>query len=117
MVIFFFYCFLRCKPDILLFVECKVEAGSCEAAYALVNIVKTLDNAVASLEFVDKLACLVAVLIGHNEFCLAAVCNDHFGILVNIAVSVTGDGDGLFPCGDIGSDAFDNDRRSENRTV
>ena len=76
-----------------------------------------LNDTVAVVKAVDQLAALVAVLICHTQLSLGAFFNDHFGVLVYVAVSVTGDADGLCPCRNVGSDALDEDRLTEYRTV
>ena len=78
---------------------------------------KSLNDAVCALEFVDKRTFLAAVLVRYNEFSLCSLFNTKLCILVNIAVSVTCDSDRLCPCRDIGCDALNDDRCAENRTV
>ena len=108
---------LGSEPYVLLGIESEVEAASCKALNGLVLVVKSLDNACAVLEIIDKGACFLAVLVGAYQLTLGALLHLHLGVLVNIAVSVTGNGDRLCPCGDIGSDALYDDRCTENGTV
>ena len=105
------------KPEILLCVERKVKAGSCEAGDTCVYVVKSLNDAVRTAELVDKLSCFVSVLIGHNKLCCTAVGNLHLGVFVNIAVSVTCNGYRLFPAGQQRSDTLYDNGGSEYGTV
>ena len=99
-----------------MLVESVVEAGAREGRNALVNVVHTLDNAVG-LEIEDKASFLSAVGLCNAELSLAAALNAHFGVLVNVAVGVTRDADGLFPGGNVGDDALHENRASENGAV
>ena len=104
------------EPDVDALVESVVEAGTRKRRNALVDIVHALNNAVG-LEVEDKASFLRAVWLGNAKLSLAAAFNAHFGVLVNVAVSVTGNADGLFPCGNVGNDALYEDRASENGAV
>ena len=108
---------LGCEPYILLLIERIVEARSREGSNGIVKVVHTLDDTVAVVKAVDQLTAFVAVLIGHTKLRLGTLFDDHFGVLVHVAVCVTGDADGLSPCRDVGGDAFDEDRLTEYRTV
>ena len=55
---------LGSEPYVLLGIESEVEAASCKALNGLVLVVKSLDNACAVLEIIDKGACFLAVLVG-----------------------------------------------------
>ncbi len=117
MVILFGNSILGRKPEILLCVERKVEAGSCKAGDTCIYVVKSLNDAVRTAELVDKLSCFVSVLICHNKLCCTAVGNLHLGIFVNIAVSVTCNCYRLFPAGQQRSDSLYDNGGSEYGTV
>ena len=105
------------KPKILLNVKGKVKAGAGKAAYALIKVMQPLDNSVGAAEAVNKLAGFVSVFVGYNKLRPAALGNCHLGIFINVAVSVTRDGDGFFPCVDKRGNAIYNNRRSKNGAV
>ena len=65
----------------------------------------------------DELAGLGAVGGGVDELDLAGAGDAHLGVLVDVAVGVAGDGDGLFPAADDGLDALDHDGGAEDRAV
>ena len=75
-----------------------------------------LDHAGAG-EVVDELAGLGAVGGGVDELDLAGAGDAHLGVLIDVAVGVAGDGNGLLPAADHGVDALDDDGRAEDGAV
>ena len=83
---------------------------------AAVEIVHALQDA-GALEVKDGLTDFLSVRSREHKLSLAGTGDHHLGILVDIAVGVTRDGDGLFPSADRGGNAFDQDRGAENGAV
>ena len=75
-----------------------------------------LDDA-RSFEIVDELAALMAVFISDKEFSFTVCIHPHFTVFVDVAVSVTGNGDGFRPSGDKGGDTLYYDGCPENGAV
>ena len=73
------------------------------------------DHAVA-VEFMNADARFLSVFIGIKKLRLA-LADLHIHRLINIAVRMTGDDDGLFPRGDIGRYAVEQNGRAEHRAV
>ena len=105
------------EPQALLCAESVVEARSCEAGDRLVEVVNTLYNAVAVLEIVNERAGLPAVLVGDYQLSLAALRYLHLGVLVDVAVCVTRNGDGLSPGRNIRNDSLYKNGLSEYGAV
>ena len=105
------------EPQALLCAESVVEARSCEAGDRLVEVVNPLYNAVAVLEIVNERAGLPAVLVGDYQLSLAALRYLHLGVLVDVAVCVTRDGDGLSPGRNIRNNSLYKNRLSEYGAV
>ena len=61
----------------------------------------------------NQLTGLPAVLAGDHQLRLTIGTHLHFRVFVNVAVSVTGDGDRLLPGGNKGGDALYYNRRAE----
>ena len=106
----------RGKPQVLLRVERIAEAGVRKAGNAAVQIVLALHHARA-FEFLDCLARLRAVRRSDHEFRLAACRHRAFHIAVHVAVSMTGQRDGLFPVRHKGNDTLHQDWRAEHGAV
>ena len=68
-------------------------------------------------KFMDHLAGFVSAFIGADQFNLCADRYVHFGVLVNVTVCMTGNGNGLGPGGNIGRNPLYNDGRTEYGTV
>ena len=105
------------EPHVLAHVQRIGEAAAGEGQDGGIPVVHALDDA-GTLEIKDGLAGeLLAVLIGEDHLGLARTGDAVLHGLVNVAVSVTGDGDGLLPAGDHRLDLGDEDRGAEDRTV
>ena len=104
------------KQQILPQIQGIVHTGAGKALDGFVKIVHAGDNAGIG-EAVDKLAGLVAVLVGIDELHLAGLFDLHFRCTVHIAVGMAGQGNRLFPGFDQRLDAVDEDGRAEDRTV
>ena len=99
MVVGFGDSILGSKPNVFFNIKGIIKARSCKAFNTLINIVNALNNTVG-LEIVDKRSCFVSVFIGYNKLSFAVCLDLKLSVLVNISVSVTGNGYGLSPCGD-----------------
>ena len=71
----------------------------------------------AAREIVDQPAGLPSVLAGDHQLRLGRVLHPDFGVLVDVTIGVTGDGDGLLPSGHAGRDSLDDDRRAEHCAI
>ncbi len=91
----------------------KFEASPGKGADALIQVVEALNDAV-SVEVMDQAAGFIAVLVGDHQFRLTAGLYHHLGVFIHIAVSVTGNGDGLGPGGDVGGNALDDNGGAEH---
>ena len=105
------------EPYVFLLIERVIEAGSCKGCDRIVEVVNPLDDTVAVVKGVDQLTALVTVCVGDAQLSLGAFFHDHFGVLIDVAVGVTRDADGLCPGGNVGSDALDEDRLTEYGAV
>ena len=107
---------LGTEPEVLLLVQRVVEAAAGEAADGAVLVVLALQDA-AALEVVDGGGLLGAVRAGEAQLRFAGAGDAELGGLVDVAVGVAGDGDGLLPVLDGGLDAVDHNGRTEDRAV
>ena len=107
---------LCAEPQILLHIQCVVEAAAGKAADGIVLVVLALQNACA-LKIKDGGTLLRAIGTGEHQFSLAGTRDAELGALVHIAVGVTGNGDGLFPVFDHRLDAVDHDGCTEHGAV
>ena len=103
MVVFLTDGVLRGEPEVLLNRESIFEAASREGLNRGVLVVHALQNA-GAFKIIDGLAHRRSVLAGKEKLCLARSRNAEFGVLVNIAVSMTGDCNRLLPGAHIGLD-------------
>ena len=65
----------------------------------------------------DQRTGLLSVLGGINQFRLTGFLRMEFRILIDIAVSVTGNGDGFLPVAHAGLDSLHNNGGTENRAI
>ena len=107
---------LCAEPQILLHVQCIVEAAAGKAADGIVLVVLTLQHT-GTLKIKDGGALLGAVCAGEHQLGLACTGNAELGALIHIAIGVTGDGDGLFPVLDHRLDAVDHNGCAEHSAV
>ena len=107
---------LCAEPQILLHVQCIVEAAAGKAADGIILVVLSLQHT-GTLKIKDGGALLAAVCTGEHQLCLACTGNAELGALIHIAVGVAGDGDGLFPVLDHRLDAVDHNGRAEHGAV
>ena len=107
---------LGAEPEVLLFIQCVVEAAAGKAADGSVLVVGALEHA-AALEVVDRGGLLGAVRAGEAQLRLAGAGDAELGGLVHVAVGVAGNGDGLFPELDGGLDAVDHDGGAEHGAI
>ena len=77
---------------------------------------EALDDAIA-IEIMDQAAGFIAVLVGNDQFCLAAGLHHHLGVFIYVAVRMTGNGDGLGPGGDVGGDSLHDNGGAEHSAV
>ena len=108
---------LGCEPNVLMQIQTVVEACTGEACDGVVLVVQTLNDTIGILEVEDQLSGLLALCVGDNQLSLGALLYLHLGVLVHIAVSVTGNGDRCSPGRDIRLNALDQNRGTENRAV
>ena len=104
------------EPQILLLAQSVLETGSCEVLDGSVRIVDALDDA-GALEVKDGLSGLGSVGGREHDLCLSGTFDLELGVLIYIAVCVTGHGNGLFPGTDIRLDALHQDGGTEYGAV
>ena len=105
------------KPKILLSVERILEARMCKGANGIILVVASLQNARA-LKIINRLAeGLIPLFIGKNELCLSLGGNAILGCLIDITVSVTRNGDRLFPIANGRTNRINENGSAENGTV
>ena len=104
------------EPEVLLLGQSILEAGAGKALNGGVLVVGALQNA-GALELVDGLALDATVHAGEDQLGLAGLVNAEFGVLIDIAVAVTGNRNGSGPAGDIGLDAGGHNGGAENGAV
>ena len=116
MVIFLRDGVLGREPDVLLGVERVIEAAPRKALDACIEVVHALHHS-RIREFMNELSRLSAVGGRVDKFDLPRSGHDHLGILVNIAVSMTRYGDGLFPAAHNRLDALHENRRAKHCAI
>ena len=104
------------EPQILLGIQRIAEAGAGKAADGRVGVVHTHHNAFAA-KVVDIGTGDGAVRSGDDQLRLAAGRSAQLGVLINIAVGVTRQGDRLFPGGHRRGDAADRHGSTEHGAV
>ena len=97
------------KPQVLADFERVLEAAARKALDGGIEVVLTLHDAGAG-EFVHQGAHLLAA-VGRreDEFDATGAVDAHLGVLVDVAIGVTGERDGLLPAAHAGFDALDDD--------
>ena len=108
---------LGCKPNILLQIQTIVEASPCKTSNGIILVVQALNNAVGILEIKNQLTGFFAFCIGNNQFCLRTLLHFHFGVLINIAISVTSNCNRLCPSRNIRFNTLYQNRGAEYSSV
>ena len=104
------------EPEVLFLVDRVLEAAARELADGIALVVHALeDGRAADLLDADRL--LGPALADEGEAALAGLVRAQLHGLVHVAVSVAGDGDGLFPAAHRGLHRVDQDRRAEDRAA
>ena len=116
MVVFLGNGVLASEPQILLRAHRVLEAGAGKASDGSLRIVHALQDA-GAFEFKNGLSLLVSVFIREDQLRLSGTGDLHFHIFIDIAVGVTGDGDGLFPVSHAGLDPLYHNGRAEHGAV
>ena len=104
------------KPQVLLGIHGKLEAGTGKAGDGAVLVELALDHT-GAVKIVDGLPEGGAVGSGEEQFRLAGAGYAVLGGAVDITEGMAGDGDGLLPGAHHGGDALDHDGRTEHRAV
>jgi len=107
---------LGSEPEILVDVERVGEASVSEGTDRLIDVVHALDDARA-VELVDNNLFLLAALALEDELGNASLFAAHLYAFIDVAIGVTGDGDGLLPRANLRLDARQLDRSAEHRTI
>ena len=116
MIVFFGNGVLGGEPQILLRIYGIAKACSCKALDRLIRIVDTL-NDTCSIKIMDQFTGLGAVCCSKYQFCLTGAGYLDLSIFIHIAVSMTGNGNGLGPVLDIRNDTLYQNRCTEYSTV
>ena len=107
---------LGAKPQILLHVQCVVEAAAGKAADGIVLVVLALQHT-GTFKIEHGGTLLGAVGTGEQQLCLTGTGDAELRALVHVAIGMAGDGDGLFPVLDHRLDAVDHDGGTEHGAV
>ena len=116
MVILFGDGILGGKPEVLHGIQGIVEAASGKAFNGFIDIVHTLYDAGAG-EVVNQFPALGAIPGSVNQFHLSRTQYLHLRTLVNIAVSMSGNGDGPLPVLNTWFDSLYHNRCTEHGSV
>ena len=104
------------KPQVFLLLQREIEAGVGKVFDGGIGVVHTLQDA-GTLEIHNGPAGLVAFCIGKEKFGPAGSRYPDLGVLVNVTIGMTGDGDGFLPGGDQRMDALHHDGFPEHRAI
>ena len=115
-VVFFTDRILCGEPKVLLYGKRIFKAASCKRLDRGILVVHALQYA-GALEIVDGFAHLGAVLTGEDKLGFSFAGDTEFGVLINIAVSMTGNRNRLLPGTYVGLDRVNHDRGTEDGAV
>ena len=103
------------EPQILLGRQRIIEAGACKGGNGAVLVVLPHQNA-AAFKVIDRLTRFLTGFVRENQLGFA-LRDAQLARAVDVAIGVTGDGNGLFPVAHDRTNAIDQNRRTEHRAV